>query len=121
MPGPMWRRRDGLGTCAKLNQALLTSIGSINEDLRDYAACGAMKSFLESEPVWMPSEGRFEPLLQMDFLDAFEAAGQGELMFVPEFPGVDAVEVLRRAAAERARGEISCRGERWRRWMSRFC
>ena len=86
--------RTGLSTCAKLNQALLTSIGSINDDLRDYAASGALKSFLEEESVWMPSEGRFEPLLQMDFLDAFEAAGQGELMFVPEFPGVDAVEVL---------------------------
>jgi hypothetical protein len=30
----------------------------------------------------------------MDFVDAFEAAGLGELMFVPEFPGVDAVRRL---------------------------
>jgi len=40
---------------------------------------------LELESVWMPGEGRFEPLLQMDFLSAFEAAGPGELIHVPEF------------------------------------
>ncbi len=54
--------KTGLGTCARVNQALLTSIGSIDEDLRDYAASGALKSFLETESVWMPGEGRFEPL-----------------------------------------------------------
>ena len=42
----------------------------------------------------MPGEGRFEPLLQVDFLDAFEAAGLGDLIFVPEFPGVDPVQQL---------------------------
>jgi hypothetical protein len=84
----------GLSTCARLNQALLTSIRSINEDLRDYAACDALKNFLESGSVWMPGEGRFEPLLQMDFLNAFEAAGRGELIFVPEFPNVDPVQRL---------------------------
>ena len=81
-----------LGTCAKLNQALLTSIGSIDEDLRDYAASSALTSFLESQPIWMPTEGRFEPLLHTDFLDAFEAAGRGELVFVPEFPATDAIK-----------------------------
>ena len=86
--------KTGLGTCARVNQALLTSIGSIDEDLRDYAASGALKSFLESESVWMPGEGRFEPLQQMDLLDAFEAAGRGEVIFVPEFPGVDPVQRL---------------------------
>jgi hypothetical protein len=83
-----------LGTCAKLNQALLTSIASIDEDLRDYAASSALTNFLESQPIWMPTEGRFEPLLQMDFLDAFEAAGRGELVFVPEFPATDPVQRL---------------------------
>ena len=83
-----------LGTCARLSQALLTSIASIDEDLRDYAASSALTSFLESHPIWMPTEGRFEPLLQMDLLDAFEAAGCGELAFVPEFPAVDPVQRL---------------------------
>lgn len=84
----------GMGTCAKLNHALLTSIGSINEDLCDYAASGKLKSFLESESVWMPGEGRFEPLSRMDFLNVFEAAGRGELVFVPEFPCIDPVQRL---------------------------
>ena len=106
-----------LGTCAKLNHALLTSIGSLDADLCDYAAASALKSFLESEPIWMPGEGRFEPLLQMDFLDAFEAAGRGELIFVPEFPGTDPVQRLsvqglrRREEAFPARGTLAALDE----------
>jgi hypothetical protein len=86
--------RTGLSTCAKLNQALLTSIGSTHEDVSDHAASAKLKEFLESEPIWMPGEGRLEPLLRMDFLDVFEAAGRGELIFVPEFPNVDPIQRL---------------------------
>jgi hypothetical protein len=86
--------QTGLSTCAKLNQALLTSIGAIDEDLRDDQARDALKSFLESEPVWMPEEGRFEPLLQPDLLAAFDSAGHEELIFVPEFPGIDPIQKL---------------------------
>ena len=84
--------QTGLSTCAKVNQALLTSIGSISEELRDYQACDSLTSFLQSNCVWMPTEGRFEPLLQTDFLDAFAAAGLDELIFVPEFPHADSIQ-----------------------------
>jgi hypothetical protein len=40
----------------------------------------------------VPTEGRFEPLLQTDFLDAFAAAGLDELIFVPEFPHADSIQ-----------------------------
>jgi len=125
--------KTGLGTCAKLNQALLTSIGSINEDLRDHASSGALKSFLELESVWMPGEGRFEPLLQMDFLSAFEAAGRGELIHVPEFPGVDPVQWLgvqrlrKREEAFPNRGTLSALDESflltvdWDSFFTLFC
>ena len=86
--------QTGLSTCAKVNQALLTSIGSIGEELRDYAARDALASYLQSDSVWMPTEGRFEPLLQVDFLDAFESTGQEELIFVPEFPLTDPIQRL---------------------------
>jgi hypothetical protein len=86
--------QTGLGTCAKLNQALLTSIGAIAKELSDYTASKTVREFLEFEPVWMPTEGRFEPLLQTDFLNAFEAAGQKELVFVPEFPNADPIQRL---------------------------
>ena len=86
--------QTGLQTYAKLNHALLTSIGSIGEELCDYPARDALKGFLESEAVWMPEEGRFEPLLQMDFLDAFAAAGHEELVYVPEFPQSDPIQQL---------------------------
>jgi hypothetical protein len=84
----------GLRTCAKVSQALLTSIGSIGAELCDYPASDALKSYLESGAIWMPAEGRFEPLLRMDFLHAFEAAGQEELIFVPEFPHADPLQRL---------------------------
>jgi hypothetical protein len=103
-------KKTGLGIVAKLNQALLTSIGSVDENLGDYAASGALKNFLESESVWMPDEGRFEPLLQMDFLDAFEAAGRGELIFVPEFPSADPVERLSLQKLKRREESFPSRG-----------
>ena len=84
----------GLRTCAKLNQALLTSIRSISEELCDYAANDSLQSFLKSGSIWMPGEGRFEPLLQINFLDAFEAAGEDSVIFVPEFPSLDPVQQL---------------------------
>jgi hypothetical protein len=82
-------KQTGLNSCAKLNQALLASIGSIIEDLADFEGRKLLQQYLEAEPVWMPTEGRFEPLLQMDLLAAFEAAGCGKMIFVPEFPDVD--------------------------------
>ncbi len=84
-------KQTGLNSCAKLNQALLASIGSIAEELTDFEACKRLRSYLEREPVWMPTEGRFEPLLQMDLPAAFEAAGSETLIFVPEFPETDEV------------------------------
>jgi hypothetical protein len=84
-------RQTGLNSCAKLNHALLASIGSIEEELIDFQARQRLQSFLESEPVWMPTEGRFEPLLQMDLLVAFEAARCDKLIVVPEFPEADKV------------------------------
>lgn len=92
-----WARvaaETGLRTCAKVNQALLTSIRAIGEELCDYRASEALQRFLESESVWMPGEGRFEPLLQMDFLDVFEENGHRELIFVPEFPIADPIQRL---------------------------
>lgn len=81
--------QTGLGTCAKLSQALLTSTRSVVDELCDFKAGDTLQKFLESESIWMPGSGAFEPLLQMDFLEAFRAAGHQELIFVPEFPGVD--------------------------------
>jgi hypothetical protein len=86
--------KTGLHDCAKLNQALLTSIGAISDELRDYPARDSLQSFLETESIWMPEEGRFEPLLQMDILNAFEAAGRQEVIFVPEFSKTDPIQQL---------------------------
>jgi Protein of unknown function (DUF2711). len=86
--------QTGLNSCAKLNQALLASIGSISPELTDLEGRRLLQNYLELQPVWMPTEGRFEPLLQADLLAAFEEAGCGKLIFVPEFPDVDGVQEL---------------------------
>jgi hypothetical protein len=83
--------RTSLKSCARMNQALLTSIGSLTDHLADPAGRDGLQRFLESQPIWMPTEGRFEPLLQPDFLHVFAEAGADELIFVPEFPNSDPV------------------------------
>jgi len=85
---------SGLANCARINQALLTSIGSLSHHLADPSGRDALQSYLQSNPVWMPVEGRFEPLLHPDFLQIFAAAGASELTFVPEFPHTDPVVTL---------------------------
>jgi len=85
------QKHTGIGSYARMNQALLTSIGSLEGDLADWAGRDAIADFVKTNPVWMPAEGRFEPLLQRDFLDVFASAGQEELVFVPEFPHADPV------------------------------
>jgi hypothetical protein len=84
--------QTGLQTCAKLNQALLTSIRSIDNELCDFEASSALQTALTSGSVWMPTEGRFEPLLRADFLHAFEFAGKERLIHVPESPRDEPVE-----------------------------
>jgi len=86
--------QTSLKSCARINQALLTSIGSLADHVADPAGRDALQRFLESEPIWMPVEGRFEPLLQPDFLHVFAEAGVEELIFVPEFPNSDPVARL---------------------------
>lgn len=84
----------GLKTCARINQALLTSIGSLTDHLADAAGRDALQEYLGTEPVWMPTEGRFEPILHPDILHTFATAGADELIFVPEFLNSDPVAAM---------------------------
>jgi hypothetical protein len=83
--------RTGFSSCARVNQALLTSIGALKGDLADPSGFKSLETFLQSNPIWMPTEGRFEPMLQPALLKAFTAAGADELIFIPEFPNSDPV------------------------------
>ena len=108
-----WARvaaQTGLPSCSKLNQALLTSTRSIADEFCDFPAGDALQSFLQSASVWMPGPGRFEPLLQMDILDAFQAAGQEELIFVPEFPHVDPMQLLNGSSLRNRKEAFPSRG-----------
>ena len=83
--------QTGLNSYARVNQALLTSTGSLPDYVADPQGRKALQAFLQSNAVWMPTEGRFEPLLQPDLLEVFARANAGELLFVPEFPNTDPV------------------------------
>lgn len=102
--------QTGLNSCAKLNQALLASIGSIAEELTDFEARRTLQRYLETQPVWMPTEGRFEPLLQQDLLAAFKAAGHRNLVHVPEFPDVDPIREFNVTALEKRAVPFPARG-----------
>jgi len=88
------QKQAGISSYARMNQALLTSIGSIAGDLADGAGSDAIAKFVKTNPVWMPAEGQFEPLLRRDFLEVFASAGAEALIFVPEFPNTDPVVPL---------------------------
>ena len=87
-------RQSGLASCARMNQALLTATGSLTAELADPVGQSSLQSFLQSQAVWMPTEGRFEPLLQNHLLQAFASAGWNELVYVPEVPTSDPVEPM---------------------------
>lgn len=82
----------GLRSCAQVNAALLTSTGALADYLQDIPARNSLQSFLQTNPVWMPSEGRFEPLLHFALLAAFASAGFSELIYVPELPRTDPIQ-----------------------------
>ena len=93
-------RQTGLNSCARLNQALLTATGSLTGDFADREGKGAIQAFLQSHPVWMPAQGRFEPLLYSCLLRVFSASRCDSLIHVPEFPSLKPVMRLRAADLE---------------------
>jgi hypothetical protein len=97
-------QETGLTSCARINQALLTSIGSLVGDLTDPSGRDTLQSFFETGAIWMPTEGRFEPLLQSDFVQVFATNGIRELVFVPDFPDSD--PVVRLSIAELEDGKV---------------
>ncbi|HTB97143.1 MAG TPA: DUF2711 family protein [Terracidiphilus sp.] len=100
----------GLSSCARINQALLTSIGALDDSVADHAGHKALLAFLESHHTWMPAEGRFEPLLQPNLLSAFAMAGTDQLTFVPEFPQSDPIVTLGIDELARGSAPFPCRG-----------
>ena len=80
------RSETGLASCARLNQALLTATGSLTGEFTDREGKDAIQKFLQSHPIWMPAQGRFEPLLQSNLLNIFTSARSMELVHVPESP-----------------------------------
>jgi hypothetical protein len=102
--------QTGLGTCARMNQALLTTIRSLKDEFCDFPAADSLTSLVKSSSIWMPGEGCFEALLQDDFLDAFESAGQETLIFVPEFPAADPLQELEMSSLKRRETPFPGRG-----------
>ena len=94
VPWAQVARSTGIPNGARMSQGLLTSIGALHEDFMDREAARLLTGFLRTNPVWMPVEGRFEPLLQASFLAIFQAAGRDRLIWVPEFPDMEPAVTL---------------------------
>ncbi|MBS1805415.1 MAG: DUF2711 family protein [Acidobacteria bacterium] len=90
-------RQTGLNSCARLNQALLTAGGSLTAELADHDGKEALLALLQSQSLWMPAQGRFEPLIQRDLLRVFSSSGYEHVIHVPEFPDVNPVASIRLA------------------------
>lgn len=103
-------RAAGIRNGAQMSQALLTTIGAIDPFLADPAARDALAGYLQTNLVWMPTEGRFEPLLHADLLAPFAAAGFSEIVHVPEFPAEEPVTRLALADLEQGKKKFPERG-----------
>ena len=88
-------KATGLTSCARLNQALLTACGSLTAEFADREGKNALQRFLQSAPIWMPAQGRFEPLLQSKLLRMFLKSGADQVLYVPESPGANPIERLK--------------------------
>ena len=100
----------GMASCAELNRTLLSSIGALSQEMSDPAGVNRLQNFLQSNAVWMPVEGRFEPLLRHDFLKIFEIYRSHRLVFVPEFPESEPVVRLSIAELREGSAPFPCAG-----------
>lgn len=103
-------RQTGLHSCARLNQALLTAGGSLTGELADREGGEALGACLQSQPIWMPAQGRIEPLLQQDLLQVFLSSKYEHLIHVPEFPNFNPAARFLLADLQRGRASFPTSG-----------
>lgn len=69
----------------ELDQPLRTSIGGLRRDLADAAKSDRLASYCSQHAIFMPNEGRFEPLMQSSLATVFRRAGNNSLTVGDEF------------------------------------
>lgn len=75
---------DFIDHCA-LDQALRTSIGGMRKDLEDRTAATRLKSLCREHRLFLPTEGRFEPVMQANLIALLERMGVTEVYVGDEF------------------------------------
>jgi hypothetical protein len=69
----------------ELDRALRTKIGGFRQGLADTAASDRLASYCAEHKIFMPNEGRFEPLMQAGLAALFRGAGFRKVVVGDEF------------------------------------
>lgn len=69
----------------ELDQALRTSIGGLKHDLADAAKSERLASYCSRHRIFLPTEGRFEPMMQASLATVFKRSGNNSVIVGDEF------------------------------------
>ncbi len=70
---------------AATNRALLTTILALKKQFADREGALKLESYCEREELFMPTEGRFQPIMEAGFGTMFRRANLGEVIIADEF------------------------------------
>jgi hypothetical protein len=83
-----WRticQQVGFTDHCELDQALRTSIGGLRDDLADAAKSERLASYCSRHRIFLPTEGRFEPMMQASLATVFRRSGNSSVIVGDEF------------------------------------
>lgn len=69
----------------ELDRALRTNIGGLRHDLADTASAARLVSYCDQHRIFMPTEGRFQPVMQFSLARLFRRAGFSDVIVGDEF------------------------------------
>ena len=75
----------GLTDHCALDQALRTSIGGLRSDLEDRATAARLTGFCNEYALFVPTEGKIQPIMQASLITLFERMGLNEVFLGDEF------------------------------------
>lgn len=78
-------RAAGFSDHCELDRALRTNIHGLRDDLADSASTERLLRYCDREALFLPTEGRFEPVMQSALIQMFARAGHCEIIAGDEF------------------------------------
>ena len=75
----------GFSNHCELNRALLTHISALNPNYSDVTGAKRLVDYCTEEKIFLPTEGRFQPLMEHALVDLFERTGFDNVVAGDEF------------------------------------